>query len=347
MNILINGKDYKLDQPIKFGGEGEIHLIEYNGEKKCIKIYDYEKRTPFNERKIITLINRFKNMNLGGIEECIAYPEIPIYDSTTKRFCGFLMKYFDNHIDLSDITYSNNTYSYGETKINDSDILKIIDNLFFYLRVLHRAGFVLGDINPENILINKTTLIPAYVDFDSVQVGSFYSTTKRNDYVDPMVRTDGHGKAKYFIFSTNSDIYSLSIIAYELLMGIPPHFFQTTIAAERNYLKSIDLSLLDFYVNNSEKIAKTKRDLKENDVSTVAMNRLEYIEANHNGIFNFFKAIFTQGKRYYYFYQKSRTINIQKRQGVLEIQEVELISQPKTDPDELELFIEQFKINLP
>ncbi|MCZ7603058.1 MAG: serine/threonine-protein kinase [Melioribacteraceae bacterium] len=347
MKVLINNKEYHLDGPIKFGGEGEIFTVNYDGEIKCVKIYDYEKRTSFNERKIFTLINKFRKMNLGGIENNIAFPEFPVYVLKTKRFCGFLMKYFNNHMMVSDLKYSNNTYSYGDTNLTDADALKLIDNLFFYLRVLHKAGFVLGDINPENILVDKSSLIPSIVDFDSVQVGSFFSNTRRNDFIDPNVKIDGHGRNKYFIYTTDSDIYSLSIIAYELVLGAKPHFFQTSNPTETNYKKHIGLSLLDYYVTNKDKIEKHSLSLEENDLFKNLFERLEYLKRNHNSIFIFFKSIFTEDKRYYYYYQHNRNIYIQKKDGKIDIEEIELISQSKTDPNELGIFLKQFNISIP
>jgi|GEM_PF-3922681 len=115
MKVLINNKEYLLSDINRFGGEGEIYTVNINGQTKCVKVYDQEKRTPFNERKIITIINKFRRINLGGLENNIAYPEVPVYDVHSNQFCGFVMKYFNNHSMLSDLKYSNNTYTYGET----------------------------------------------------------------------------------------------------------------------------------------------------------------------------------------------------------------------------------------
>ncbi|MBX3008044.1 MAG: hypothetical protein KF816_08465 [Melioribacteraceae bacterium] len=347
MKVTINNAEYLLNDTNKYGGEGDIYTVNFNGEMKCVKIYDYSKRTPFNERKIISLISRLKRINLGGIEDNIAYPEYPVYDSKTKRFCGFVMKYFNNHMMILDLKYSNNNYSYGDTNINDIDILKLVDNLFFYLRILHKVGFVLGDVNPENILIDKTSLLPAFVDFDSVQVGSFFSNTKRNDYIDPSVKTDGYGRSRHFIYTTDSDIFSMSIIAYELILGTKPHFFQTSNPTETNFKKKIGLSLLDYYMENFDKINDYSLNIEKNNFYKIIYERLNYLKNHHSSIFNFFKGIFTEGKRYYYYYQQIRTINIQKRHGIIDISETELISQSKADPDELEIFMKQFNISVP
>jgi serine/threonine protein kinase len=346
MKVLINNNQHYLGEPIKFGGEGDIYLIEIGGEKKCVKVYYPEKRTPYNEKKIYILINKFKKISFGGIEKYLGFPEFPVYD-LNKNFCGFLMKYFPDHYQLSELKFSNNNLNYGNERIYDDDsIFKLCDNLFFYLKILHRAGLILGDINPENILIDSA-LTPCIVDFDSVQVGSFYSNSHRKDYIDPSVRVDGNGQHKYFIYSTDSDIYALAIIFYELIVGPLPHYFATTDPRDSFYKKSIDLSFLDYYLNNKSKILSHGLTLDNNIANESFAKRLHFLQEFHPNIFNYLKSVFSEGKRYYFYYKQNRPINVHKKDGVLEFNEVELITQSKEDPNELELFMKQFDLRLP
>gem|GEM_PF-6844661 len=177
-------------------------------------------------------------------------------------------------------------------------------------------------------------------------MGSFFSNTRRNDYVDPTVRVDGQGKYRYFIYTTDSDIFSLSIIAYELLLGTKPHFFQTKNPTETNFKKSIGLSLLDYHLGNTQKIKERSLDIEANIFYHALFERLDYLKENHNSIYNFFKSIFVENKRYYFYYLQNRQINIQKKEGGVEIKEVELITQSKEDPAELEIFMKQFNLNI-
>lgn len=348
MKILINGNEYELKDLNKFGGEADLYAVEYEGEEKCVKIYYPEKRTAYNERKALTLINKFDQVSLGGIEESIAYPEIPVYDLLDNKFLGFMMKYYPypKYIPLFELKFSNNTLTYGETMLNDLNVFKLFDRLFLYCRILHKAGIILGDINPENILVDSVTGTPVLVDFDSVQIGSFYCNTRRNDYVDPTVKVDGHGRYKYFIYSTNSDIFTLSLIFYETVVGSKPHFFQTTEPAETNYKKSIGLSFFDYFTNNENKIVRHSLQLEKNKTYDALMERLRYLEVNHPRTFSFLKSILVQNKRYYYFFGQLAKVHIGRKNGRLEFKEVELLSQSKEDPDELRLFIEQFNLNL-
>lgn len=346
MKVIIDNKEYTLTDINKFGGEGDLYTVNYLGETKCVKVFYPEKRTAYIEKKIFTLINKFKRISLCGIENYLGYPDLPVYDAN-RKFCGYMMKYFGNHSQISELKFSNNHFNYGNTEFHDDDIFKLFDNLFFYLKVLHKAGIILGDVNPENILIDKNNLSPCIVDFDSVQVGSFYSSSNRKEYIDPSVRVDGNGIHKYFIYTTDSDIYSLSTIFYELIVGPKPHFYTTTDPTDTYYKKTIDLSFIDFYLNNEDKIRKYEFKLREDKEYLAYEKRLQYIQDYYPNVFIYLKSIFSEGKRYYFYYLHNRPVNIHKKDGVLEFKEVELITQSKDDPDELELFIKQFDLQIP
>jgi serine/threonine protein kinase len=257
------------------------------------------------------------------------------------------MKYFDNHDFITDYKFSNNKLSEFNTSSFDEVRIKLFDNLFFYVKVLHKAGIILGDINFDNILVDKKALNPILVDIDSVQVGPFFSNTKRDDFIDPSVKMDGYKKHKYFIYTTESDIYSLAAIFYEMVVSSPPHFYQTKEALTTLYKKNIDLSFIDYFLNNKVKLNKHSHEIYKDDAYYVFLERLFFIQKNHPSVFNFFKSIFSEGQRYYFYYKQNRPVNIHKKDGVLEFKEVDLITQSKADPDVLELFIKQFELRIP
>lgn len=347
MNILINRKKYSLSEPTNDGGEGEIYVIDFEGIEKCVKIYYPDKRTPYAERKVIALINKFGSMNFGDTSDYIAFPEIPVYEEGTNEFCGFLMKYFGSHHRLIDLFYSKNNGAYAIEEFTDEDAINIIDALYFKLKVLHRLGLIVGDLNPENILIDKTTREPVLVDIDSFQVGTYYSNSRRKEYVDPKVRIDGYGKAKYFIFSTESDIFSLAIVAYEFLIGSKPYFFNTLKPSDSIYKKNINLSFLDYYIENRLKNKISEFPLYKDPLYYATIVRLYYLETNHFPVFTFLKSVFCDGKRYYFYYKEKKEVVIRRKNGQINIQEIELIKQSKEDPEELQLFLNQYQITIP
>lgn len=343
MNVLIKNKNYTLQEIGKFGREGEIYSVIISPDTKLVKLYDTDRRTAFIQRKVTAIINKFRYIDLGGVENFIAYPELPVYDSQTKQFCGFLMKYFNSHSNLFDNKYDLNLSSFRNEEINDDKAIAIISTLFAYLEVLHRAGFILGDINPDNILLDKS-FMPAIVDFDSAQLGTYYSNTKRQDYIDPSVRIDGYGRKKYFIYTTDSDIYAMAIVCYEFMVGIHPYFFQTSIPTDTEYKKKNALSLIDYLENNTSKTNRFNFEIFVNPAYNASKDRLKEIKINHNNLYQFFKTVFSEGGRYYFGNKKYDIAS--KSSTEYDSAVANLIPQSKEDPEELEMFMKHFKISL-
>lgn len=348
MKILIDNIETVLTDINKFGGEGDLYTVSFLGETKCVKIYSPEKRNSFNERKILSLINKCNSDTLGCIENFLGIPELPVFDINTRKFCGYMMKYFDNHNQISDYRFSNNSLSYGDSQLGDEDILNLFDRLFNYLIVLHNSGIILGDINPENILVDKNSLIPCLVDFDSVQFGSFFSNSNRQDYIDPTVKVDGYGNNKYFIYSIDSDVYSLATIFYETILGVKPHFFKTTVPTDTNYKKNIDLSFMDYFINNTTKTDKYSFNLVEDRHYDAFKARLVYIDEFYSIVIKYFISVFATGERNYFNYNSIIEGFSHFKRNILSshITSIELVIQSKEDPDELELFMKQFDLKL-
>jgi len=347
MKVLIKNKEYTLKEISRFGREGEIYSIEGYPEQKIAKVYDDDRRTAYIQRKVTAFINKFRNLDLGGVEKFIAFPEFPVYEVDNRSFCGFLMKNFNNHTELFDNRYDLKTSSFKNKDIDDSRAISIIATLFAYLEVLHNAGFIIGDINPDNILLDNEAFMPAVVDFDSAQLGTYYSNTNRKSYIDPTVRTDGYGRKKHFIYTTDSDIYAMAIVCYEFIVGIHPFFFQTTILTDTEYKKKNSLSFIDYFEENVAKTKKFELKVFENKASKATKERLNQIKTEHNDIYSFFKSVFSEGFRNYFVLHGSKKYNINTGKSLQDDSYVsELLPQSKEDPEELGLFMKQYNLKL-
>jgi serine/threonine protein kinase len=343
MDVIIKNQKCTLQETGLFGREGEIYLVD-KFKDKLVKIYEPDRQTAFIQRKVTAIINKFRYLDLGGVENFISYPESPVYDAEFKMFRGFMMKYFNNHSSLFNNRYDLNQLSYRNEGIDDNKAIVIFSTLYAYLEVLHRAGLILGDVNPANILLDKS-LMPYIVDFDSVQLGTYYSNTNRIAYIDPSVRIDGYGRKKYFIYTMNSDVYAMTIIFYEFLVGIHPYFFQTTLPTDTEFKKKNALSLIDYLENNTSKTDKFEFKIFENSAFTASCERLNEIKVNHKEVYAFFKTVFSDGNRHYFGnkkYKISAINSIESAENTI----VDLIPQAKQDPEELEIFMKQFRVNL-
>jgi serine/threonine protein kinase len=351
MKILIKNHEYGLKEIGKFGRfgrEGEIYSIEGYSSSKLAKVYDVDRRTAYIQRKVTAIINKFRSFSWGGLEDSIAFPELPIYEADSRQFCGFLMKNFDTHSNLFDSRYDLERASFKNTKIDDSSAISVIVTLYAFLQVLHKAGFILGDINPDNILFDNRTFMPALIDIDSAQLGTYYSSTNRRTYIDASVRTDGYGTEKHFIYTTDSDIYALAIVCYEFMVGIHPYFFQTSTPTDTEYKKVNELSFLDYVENNNSKTERFAFNIFENAAYRATTQRLQEIEENHKDLYAFFRRIFIEGKRGYFSTEASKIYRLNSMQKTDEDEAtlVDLIPMAKDDPDELEIFMKQFDLPL-
>ena len=99
----------------------------------------------------------------------------------------------------------------------------IISKIVAAVRVLQRAGMVHRDLKPENIIISADQEI-TLIDFGTVRVNGFEEIVKEQeeaplgavDYIAPEYLNDGQS-------SSLSDLFSIGVIAYELLSGHLPY----------------------------------------------------------------------------------------------------------------------------
>ena len=101
---------------------------------------------------------------------------------------------------------------------------EIINNIVTAVRVLQRAGMVHRDLKPENIMICENAKI-TIIDFGTIQIDSLdeISPAPRSgvplgatDYIAPEYLNGG-------LATSCSDLFSIAVIAYELLAGQRPY----------------------------------------------------------------------------------------------------------------------------
>jgi TolB-like protein len=121
----------------------------------------------------------------------------------------------------------------AETSLPIDDSLRIVRELAEALDYAHAHGVVHRDIKPENILLNETHAILA--DFGIARAIDVSAGEQLTDsqlaigtpaYMSPEQGTGGDR------IGTASDVYSLGIVAYEMLAGGPPFTGRTLLAIQ-------------------------------------------------------------------------------------------------------------------
>ncbi len=151
--------------PINSGGEGKIYKTNRSGF--VAKVYD-KPPNPEQINKLSKMIaNPPQSPPTHGNHVAIAWPTSLIFDNSNKCI-GFLMPQIGRNVQLIEV------YNPKRRK----QVLPKFDWLFLhtaartFVRIvdsLHKKDYVIGDIKPQNILVDASALV-SIVDTDSFQV---------------------------------------------------------------------------------------------------------------------------------------------------------------------------------
>ncbi len=227
MKLIINDYRYSVTQPLDGGGEGEIYPLNND---YVAKVYHSDVLNDERQQKVLSLCNAYQsNMaQLGG--DCFAFPQYEAYENQAifQSIVGFSMSYFKNCLPLLDLKYDIKAGQFcksGKNQFDDGQSIEFIYQLFELLERLHKARIVLGDLNPDNILCDfaSSKPKPVFVDLDSAQFGQFYcAPMDKEDYIDPLVVQQGKNPNGSYMYSSESDVFSLSCISYYFFCGSHP-----------------------------------------------------------------------------------------------------------------------------
>ena len=228
----LHGTKYQLDsKPLISGGEGSIYHVTDGGDNKVAKIYHADNLTPVLEKKLMFMV---ANPPESNVLSQIAWPNDLLYDSS-GRFCGFVMPKLKIMGELREI------YQYPpslKAAFSLKDKIVIATNICRVIDAVHKAGYVFGDFNPNNIAISASGQV-AFLDVDSYHFTDHSSgTTYRcnvcaDGYPAPelLERCADHAancpadskelyaKTPLPTFTKETDYFALSIHIFKLLMN--------------------------------------------------------------------------------------------------------------------------------
>lgn len=227
------------EKPLGKGGQACVYRIVFPGflGDCCAKIYHKECSVEQVERLQYMIHHPPKVLKTSAF--CICWPKGLVYDKN-KMVVGFYMPTaFPNSRDLYILSYyakgktiaerfKKNTDWFGKYERNTSEgmmnRLKMIANISQAFYQIHKSGnYVVLDIKPMNILATSTGRI-SVVDTDSFQIAEadrilFSAAAATPEYCAPEFD-------EQFIqnrpFTVSNDLFSLSVIYYQIIMGVHP-----------------------------------------------------------------------------------------------------------------------------
>ncbi|MFP4338775.1 MAG: helix-hairpin-helix domain-containing protein, partial [Halothece sp.] len=166
MNTLLTntGERIQLVESIAQGGEGEVWKTSKKGY--LAKIY----QDPTRERidKLQVMLNyppRDPNADRNHVS--FSWP-LSLLEDAQGRKAGFLMPAIEGGRELLQV-YSPRLRKRENLEVDWRFLHVTALNIASIIQALHQAGYVLGDIKPQNILVNNRAL-PSIIDTDSFQV---------------------------------------------------------------------------------------------------------------------------------------------------------------------------------
>lgn len=160
-----NGQSITLNNQIASSGEGEVWQTNLNGY--IAKIYHNRPSFEQVQKLKVMLANPPEEPNAHLNHISFAWCKSLLTD-TEGNCVGFLMPEIKNAKELIDI-YNSQRRKRLKLEIDWRFLHFTALNIASLIEAIHAKGYVLGDIKPQNILVNNRAL-PSIIDTDSFQV---------------------------------------------------------------------------------------------------------------------------------------------------------------------------------
>ncbi|MGM9972126.1 MAG: hypothetical protein ACI35W_06935 [Anaeroplasmataceae bacterium] len=219
---------------IKGGKEGSIYdvvsykNIKYNANNLLLKCFDratdpyekYEKITDMIRRNEGSAYVRYYN----NISDTVAFPLEAVYRGENRRdFVGFLMRKMNGNMNFKEYTRNANHtyYNYNSCVAVANSLCKIVYNI-------HRMGYVIGDFNDLNIIVDSKTNSVSLVDADSFIFNKYTIEIGRpemlpKEIVERQKRISETKENVNITYNEDTDDYALAVHIYKLFTGCYPY----------------------------------------------------------------------------------------------------------------------------
>ncbi|NEU84031.1 tetratricopeptide repeat protein [Nostoc sp. UIC 10630] len=205
-----------LGERIADSGEGKVWRTNRNGYLAKI----YHDQTPERVQKLAVMIaHRPKEPNSHLNHISFAWPKSVLKDAQ-GNCVGFLMPEIKEGKELIDI-YNPKRRKDLKLEVDWRFLHTTALNIASIIEAIHISGYVLGDIKPQNILVNDRAL-PSIIDTDSFQVrnpvnGKIYRCPVGSpDYTPPELIDKDFSSIDQ---TEVHDRFRLAVIIYQLLFG--------------------------------------------------------------------------------------------------------------------------------
>ena len=216
----IQGQLLPLGKQIGRGGEATVYRLA-SDPNAVVKLY-HQPDVKRAKKLRAMLKNPPKDPTREAGHVSIAWPTALALDAD-DRIQGFVMPYLaDENLALHQL-YNPKARRQRAPQLTWRYLVRIARNLCTVVTAFHDKGYVIGDLNESNVLVNDRALV-SMVDCDSIQVRDgrrlYPCPVGKGEYTPPELQGRDFKKVKRNI---NHDSFALSILIFLLLMeGVHP-----------------------------------------------------------------------------------------------------------------------------
>ena len=200
------------------GGEGAVYKVP-NMPGKVVKIFKSSLDMAYMERKVEAIINKHVPSKLNNIL-INTIPETLLYDEADS-FVGYIMPGVTTRFKLYDVSRESDSRKKYFPELDYKGLIIIAYNLSEAIYFMHEHDVVIGDLNPNNVIVNPDGTV-CLIDIDSCDIVDrktnehFPCSVGLPEMLAPELQTVGNLKEARF--TKESDVFSLAILIFRLLM---------------------------------------------------------------------------------------------------------------------------------
>ena len=195
------------------GGEGTIYETSLPGY--VAKIYRREKIDLARHEKLKLMLTRPIDC------EGVCFPLATIYN-TQNEFVGYLMKKASGK-ELQKCVFIPQLLKTLHPDWKKTDTVQLCITILKKLKYLHERNVILGDINPNNILVESPTEV-YFVDTDSYQIEGFPCPVGTINFTAPEIQRK---KFDTFLRTLGNERFAVATLLFMIMLpGKPPYSLQ-------------------------------------------------------------------------------------------------------------------------
>ena len=220
-----NGNPVVPGRRLAEGGEGTVYLVD-GQPGSVLKIWHDDKVPEDAEAKIEYLVNHPVEPELGATWS-ITWPESAVKEGGT--IVGYTMPIYQGNPEewqsMEQYYIRRAATSTGKAQgrqIRIDDRVRMARNLALGFKAVHEAGYVIGDVNEKNVVINRQNDITmvdcdSYGFTDAATGNAFSNRMGRAEFQAPEAQTD------YSNRTPNHDYFGMGVIIFHLLTTYHPY----------------------------------------------------------------------------------------------------------------------------